>query len=235
MPRARVVDHLSATGGGLCRPDCRCVFAASATLLPMTVAKQLSKAEATRGRILAATRELMLGAGPTSFAAIAARAGISVGGVQNHFRTKADLVTAALEQVLAEEAQAWGHRIDRIRASDDPASVVDAVWEEYDEGRLEVVVAAQQLGRQDPALAERLMQRTRGATPYAQIAAALGLELDREVQARLNVVLSALRGLTLVRDLAPAAAIDETVDALRQTARLLLGRVSPPGRVHGRG
>ena len=68
----------------------------------MTTTKQQTKAEATRARILAATRELMLGEGPTSFTAIAARAGISVGGVQNHFRSKADLVAATLDQVLAD-------------------------------------------------------------------------------------------------------------------------------------
>ena len=201
----------------------------------MTQTSLSAKAEATRSRILAATRELMLGEGPTSFAAIAARAGISVGGVQNHFRSKADLVTATLEQVLAEEAEAWEHRIARIRTSDDPATIVDAVWDEYDEGRLEIIVAVQQLGRQDPALAERIMQRTQGAMPYSEIAAALGLELDADVKARLNVVLSALRGVTLLREMAEATAIDETVEALRQTARLLLAPVNPPGQPRRRG
>lgn len=201
----------------------------------MTTTKQRSKAEATRSRILAATRELMLGEGSTSFAAIAAQAGISVGGVQNHFRSKADLVVATLEQVLAEEAIAWESRIARIRASDDPAAMVDAVWEEYDEGRIEVVVVAQQLARHDPALAERLMARTRGATPYAQLADALGLEHNSEVVARLNVVLSALRGLALARELADPKGVDDVIGALRETARLLLAPVSPHARPRRRG
>lgn len=170
----------------------------------------------------------MLGEGPASFASIAARAGVSVGGVQNHFRTKAELVAAVVDEVLLEEAVAWEHRIARIRAAADPAVVVDAVWEEYDEGRLEVLVAAQQLARRDPGLHATLLARTRGATPYAQIAEALGLDLDADVQARLNVVLAALRGLTVVREMAPVQAIEETVSSLRDTARLLLGAVSPP-------
>jgi AcrR family transcriptional regulator len=201
----------------------------------VTEIKHQSKADATRGRILAATRELMLGEGPTSFAAIATRAGISVGGVQNHFRSKADLVIATLEQVLAEEANAWESRIARIRAADDPAALVDAVWEEYDERRLEIVVAAQQLARSDPALAERVMARTRGALPYAQLVDALGLELSTDVLARLNVVLSALRGLTLLREMADVKGVDETIGALRETARLLLAPVSPPAPVRRRG
>src|SRR3954468_12461906 len=210
---------------------------ACGAVVPSTAVTQIkqSKAEATRARILRATRELMLGEGPTSFAAIAAHAGISVGGVQNHFRSKADLVIATLEQVLAEEAVAWEIRIARIRAADDPAAIVDAVWEEYDEGRLEVVVVVQKLARHDAALAEQLVARTRGATPYAEIADALGLEFNTDVLARLNVVLSALRGVTLLREMADVKGVDETIAALRETARLLLAPVSRPGRARRRG
>lgn len=95
------------------------------TATATTRTPQQQRSRETRRRLLVATVESLaeLGWAGSSVAVIAARAGVSRGATQHHFRTREDLITAALEYMAAQRLAEirrgtadLGTGLDRTRA-----------------------------------------------------------------------------------------------------------------------
>lgn len=121
---------------------------------------QQERSRVTHQRLLAATVECLAdsGWGATTVAVVAARAGVSRGAMQHHFRTREDLITAALEFIFEQRMAEVRERAAQLPQGDDhvEAVVVDLV--DYFTGNffkaaLQVWTAA----AADPALRERIL------------------------------------------------------------------------------
>lgn len=126
----------------------------------MSRGPQQERSRATHQRLLEATVECLAETGwsATTLAAVAARAGVSRGAMQHHFRTREDLITAALdlmfEQRMAEvreRAAAIPHGHDHVETI--LVQLVDYFTGVFFKAALQVWTAA----AADPALRARIL------------------------------------------------------------------------------
>ena len=110
---------------------------------------QAERSATTRARLLDATVESLadVGYGGTTEAAVAARAGLSKGAHLHHFRTKTELVTAALDRIFHARQQQFVAASERLpEGAELGPAVVDLLWSLFQGASftawVELVVAA---------------------------------------------------------------------------------------------
>lgn len=179
--------------------------------MPSTASTRRSQAERTaqtRRALLDATCEALVDVGfkATTTAEVAHRAGVSIGALQSHFRTKNELLTAAV-------AHSFDRRIDEfglLMANLDPASdrldaAIDLLWSMFSQSTFtawhELWVAA----RTDPGLARAVIDIDRQFAAacdraYAEIfptGNADNTETRQQLQTGIHMVFALMNGLAV--------------------------------------
>jgi len=156
-----------------------------------------------RTRLLDATVECLVtyGYSGTTTQRVAEIAGVTRGAQVHHFRSKEDLVAAAVEHLAEQRVQAAVRDLGRVTASPDPVSMLlDYLWESHQGpifvATLELWVAS----RTDPGLAEHI-DRVEPIVTGTLISALAQLVPDRAAQKELRdlafTAMDALRGILL--------------------------------------
>ena len=120
---------------------------------------QQARAVATRAAIVAAAVHVLAhrGRSGASTSAIARAAGVSQGALFRHFPTKAQLLAAATERILAELFDEFSAALPGALAEGDLLrGALGALWAIYCDPRLAGVFELYLAARTDPALAEEL-------------------------------------------------------------------------------
>src|SRR6201998_3055453 len=162
---------------------------------------QAERTAAMRTRLLDATIECLVtpASAGTTPPRVAELAGVTRGAQIHHFRSKQDLVVAAIEHLAQQRAQGAIRELGRVQESPDPVSMVlDFLWDAHQGpmflATLELWVAA----RTDPVLA-RQIERVEPVVNSTLIAAIAQLLPEHPAQKQLrNVVytaMDALRGI----------------------------------------
>lgn len=162
---------------------------------------QAERSAAMRVRLLDATVECLVSYGyaGTTTPRIAELAGVTRGAQIHHFRSKEDLVAAAIEHLAQQRAQAAIRELGRVQSSPDPVStVLDFLWEAHQGpmfiATMELWVAA----RTDRTLAQHI-ERVEPVVNSTLIAAIAQLMPEHPAPKELrNIVytaMDALRGI----------------------------------------
>lgn len=162
---------------------------------------QAQRTAAMRTRLLDATIECLVthGYAGTTTQRVVELAGVTRGAQIHHFRSKEDLVVAAIEHLAQHRAQAAIRELGRVQSSHDPVSaMLEFLWEAHQGpmfvATLELWVAA----RTDPVLAQQV-ERVEPVVNSTLIAAIAQLLPEHPAQKELrNVVytaMDALRGI----------------------------------------
>lgn len=112
---------------------------------------QADRSATTRTRILAAVVQCVdeLGLARTTSQAIAGSAGVTVGAVQHHFASKADVLRAVLEDSFERLSQEFEGAVAEGTLEDRVGVFVDRAWRHYGSVRfrstLEIVLSAREL------------------------------------------------------------------------------------------
>ena len=181
------------------------------------------KSEHTRERLLDAALGLMhaKGHGQLSVHEVARAAGMTAGAVQHHFTSKAalmlEVVTRLIEQ-LEEASDFWPpvHWSLKRRAD----HFVQRAWAQlYGQPRFSVAWSAYLAAREDELMVAHIIERRGLLTASLQQRMAQSFpEMCQgpQGQARVQFVLSALRGMGLVAPFSPAAALPAQLQVLSQ-------------------
>lgn len=98
-----------------------------------------------------------VGYAKTTTTRIAELAGVSRGAQMHHFRSKADLVAAAVEHLAERRAQELRHEADALPPTDDRVSrALDLLWGSHNGPLFQAAVELWIAARTDPALREKL-------------------------------------------------------------------------------
>jgi AcrR family transcriptional regulator len=162
---------------------------------------QAERTAAMRTRLLDATIECLVtyGYAGTTTPRVAELAGVTRGAQIHHFRSKEDLVVAAIEHLAEQRAQGAIRELGRMQTSPDPVSaMLEFLWEAHQGpmfiATLELWVAA----RTDPVLAQQV-ERVEPVVNSTLIAAIAQLLPEHPARKELrNVVytaMDALRGI----------------------------------------
>ena len=159
---------------------------------------QAQRTAAMRTRLLDATIECLVtyGYAGTTTPRVAQLAGVTRGAQIHHFRSKEDLVVAAIEHLAQQRAQGAIRELGRVQSSSDPVSaMLEFLWEAHQGpmfvATLELWVAA----RTDPVLAEQV-ERVEPVVNSTLIAAIAQLLPEHPAQKELrNVVYTAMDAL----------------------------------------
>jgi AcrR family transcriptional regulator len=195
---------------------------------------QAERRARTRHALLAATIETLVDAGfaGVTTRAVANRAGMSIGALQHHFESKAELVAGAIEHLTAELTRELlvqtptAGRSERELAEE----LLDRLWELHRGPLMAAVAELAVAARTDAELRDRLTRVQREAIAASAPAVdqmfpgAAGLAL----QALLHTTLATLRGLALLGFVDPPAA--EAMWAATRSHLLTLLFARPPER-----
>lgn len=206
--------------------------------MPSTASTRRSQAERTaqtRRALLDATCEALVDVGfkATTTAEVAHRAGVSIGALQSHFRTKNELLTAAV-------AHSFDRRIDEfglLMANLDPASdrldtAIDLLWSMFSQSTFtawhELWVAA----RTDPALARAVIDIDRQFAAacdraYAEIFPTGNTDnakTGQQVQTGIHMVFALMNGLAVGTSLDgyDPYPVDEVLSAFKAMVRPII-------------
>jgi AcrR family transcriptional regulator len=182
-----------------------------------------ARAQATRQRLLdAAVDELVDGgyAGLTT-PGVARRAGVSRGAQQNYFPRKTTLVVAAVRHLAARQLEELRDQLtdvpngtERVRAG------LDVLFQQYSGRLFAAVIELSLASRGDPELREVISAEERNISDTMRATAGLifgeGFPATREEATRWATLLSAVRGLALLRLLGHSA---QSVDRQWQATR----------------
>ncbi|RJL32479.1 TetR/AcrR family transcriptional regulator [Bailinhaonella thermotolerans] len=157
------------------------------------------RSRATRRRLLDAAVECLASRGwaGTTVAVVAERAGVSRGAAQHHFRTREDLVTAAVEYG-AEERMA--HLRSRPRDALDARAVVDLLADLYTSPLFKAALHLWVAASADPALRDRVapLEARVGREAHRLTLELLGADESRPgVREAVQATLDLMRGLGL--------------------------------------
>ena len=122
--------------------------------------RQAERTAATRQALLEATVDTLvdLGYGRTTTTAITRRAGVSVGALQHHFATKAELMVAAVGHVLHQRQAEFAAAMASLPANTDRLdAAIDVLWSMYAGPAFVAWVELWLAARTDPALAEAVL------------------------------------------------------------------------------
>lgn len=181
------------------------------------------KSEQTRERLLDAALELMQakGHGQLSVHEVARAAGMTSGAVQHHFATKAALMLEVITRLIGqmeETSDFWPPANWRLKRRAD--HFVHQAWATlYGQPRFTVAWSAYLAAREDPLMVAHITERRGLLTARLQPRMALSFpEMCQGPQAaaRVQFVLSALRGMGLVAPFSPLAAVPGQLEILSQ-------------------
>lgn len=181
------------------------------------------KSEQTRERLLDAAVGLMQtqGHGQLSVHAVARAAGMTAGAVQHHFSSKAALMLEVITRLigqLEDTSDFWPPAHWRLKRRAD--HFVQQAWAKlYGEGRFAVAWSAYLAVREDALMVAHIVERR------SQLTASLHQRMVQsfpemcqgpEASARVQFVLSALRGIGLVAPFSAAEAVAPQLQVLSQ-------------------
>ena len=162
---------------------------------------QAERSAAMRTRLLDATVECLVSYGyaGTTTPRVAELAGVTRGAQIHHFRSKEDLVVAAIEHLAQQRAQAAIRELGRVQASPDPiATILDFLWEAHQGPMFTAAVELWVAARTDSVLAQHI-ERVEPVVNSTLISAIAQLVPDHPAQKRIrNIVYTAmdvLRGI----------------------------------------
>ena len=164
---------------------------------------QAERSAAMRTRLLDATIECLVtyGYAGTTTPRVAERAGVTRGAQIHHFRSKEDLVVAAIEHLAQQRTQAAMREFSRVKASGDPVStVLDFLWEAHQGPMFVATVELWIAARTDDVLA-RHIERVEPVVNSTLISAIAQLVPDHAIRKELRnfvyTAMDALRGILL--------------------------------------
>jgi AcrR family transcriptional regulator len=164
---------------------------------------QAERSAAMRTRLLNATIESLVtyGYAGTTTPRVAELAGVTRGAQIHHFRSKEDLVVAAIEHLAQQRVQAAMHEFGRVEASSDPVStVLDFLWEAHQGPMFIATVELWVAARTDDVLA-RHIERVEPLVNSTLISAIAQLVPDHAMRKDLRnfvyTAMDALRGILL--------------------------------------
>ena len=156
-----------------------------------------------RTRLLDATVECLVtyGYAGTTTPRVAERAGVTRGAQIHHFRSKEDLVVAAIEHLAQQRTQAAIREFGRVESSSDPVStVLDFLWEAHQGPLFVATVELWVAARTDPVLAAHV-ERVEPVVNSTLISAIAQLVPDhgtrKELRNFVYTAMDALRGIML--------------------------------------
>ena len=162
---------------------------------------QAERSAAMRTRLLDATVECLVSYGyaGTTTPRVAELAGVTRGAQIHHFRSKEDLVVAAIEHLAQQRAQAAVRELGRVQASPDPvATILDFLWEAHQGPMFTAAVELWVAARTDSVLAQQI-ERVEPVVNSTLISAIAQLTPDHPAQKKIrNIVytaMDALRGI----------------------------------------
>jgi AcrR family transcriptional regulator len=164
---------------------------------------QAERSAAMRTRLLDATIECLVtyGYAGTTTPRVAERAGVTRGAQIHHFRSKEDLVVAAIEHLAQQRTQAAIREFGRAETSSDPVStVLDFLWEAHQGPMFVATVELWVAARTDDVLA-RHIERVEPLVNSTLISAIAQLVPDHAMRKELRnfvyTAMDALRGILL--------------------------------------
>lgn len=164
---------------------------------------QAERSAAMRARLLDATIECLVtyGYAGTTTPRVAERAGVTRGAQIHHFRSKEDLVVAAIEHLAQQRVQAAMREFGRMKASSDPVStVLDFLWEAHQGPMFVATVELWVAARTDRVLAGHV-ERVEPLVNSTLISAIAQLVPDHAMRKDLRnfvyTAMDALRGILL--------------------------------------
>jgi AcrR family transcriptional regulator len=164
---------------------------------------QAERSAAMRTRLLDATIECLVtyGYAGTTTPRVAERAGVTRGAQIHHFRSKEDLVVAAIEHLAQQRVQAAMREFGRVEASADPVStVLDFLWEAHQGPMFVATVELWVAARTDPVLASHV-ERVEPLVNGTLISAIAQLVPDHAARKELRnfvyTAMDALRGILM--------------------------------------
>ncbi|MFL0276870.1 TetR/AcrR family transcriptional regulator [Mycobacterium sp. SMC-19] len=162
---------------------------------------QAERSAAMRTRLLDATIECLVSYGysGTTTPRIAELAGVTRGAQIHHFRSKEDLVVAAVEHLAQQRTQAAIRELGQVRSIPDPVKMaLDFLWEAHQGPMFIATVELWVAARTDRVLAQHI-ERVEGVVNGTLVAAIARLMPGRPAQKEIrNVVytaMDALRGI----------------------------------------
>lgn len=162
---------------------------------------QAERSAAMRTRLLDATIECLVSHGyaGTTTPRIAEIAGVTRGAQIHHFRSKEDLVVAAVEHLAQQRVQSAVRDVGRVRSSPDPvATVLEFLWESHQGPLFVATVELWVAARTDRVLAEHIarMEPIVNSTLIAAIAQLLPEHpAQKEVRNLVYTAMDVLRGI----------------------------------------
>lgn len=164
---------------------------------------QAQRSAAMRTRLLDATVECLVANGyaGTTTQRVAELAGVTRGAQVHHFRSKEDLVVAAIEHLAEQRTQAAIRELGRIKSTPDPVSaVLEYMWDSHQGPIFAATVELWIAARTDPVLA-RQVERVEPIINGALLGALAQLLPERSAQKDLRdvvyTVMDALRGILI--------------------------------------
>jgi AcrR family transcriptional regulator len=162
---------------------------------------QAERSAAMRTRLLDATVECLVSYGyaGTTTPRVAELAGVTRGAQIHHFRSKEDLVVAAIEHLAQQRAEAAIRELSRVQTTPDPvATILDFLWEAHQGPTFTAAVELWVAARTDSVLAQHI-ERVEPVVNATLISAIAQLVPDHPAQKKIrNIVytaMDALRGI----------------------------------------
>lgn len=181
--------------------------------------------------MLAATVETLVHAGYAGVTtrAVAERAAVSIGALQHHFKSKSELVAAAIEHLTAELARELVARAPAAGRSERALAeeLLDVLWELHKGPLMAAVAELAVAARTDAELRERLAPVQRDAIAASSaVSAHLFPRAGGQTRgvAVIDTALATLRGLALLRFVDPLAAESMWPTTRRHLLTLAFGR-----------
>lgn len=162
---------------------------------------QAERTAAMRQRLLEATVDCLVSHGYTGTTTprIAELAGVTRGAQIHHFKSKEDLVVAAIEHLAQQRTQSAIRELGRVRSSPDPiATVLDFLWEAHQGPMFVATMELWIAARTDRVLAEHIerVEPVVNSTLIAAIAQMLPEHpAQKEIRNIVYTAMDALRGI----------------------------------------
>jgi AcrR family transcriptional regulator len=192
---------------------------------------QVERRAQTRHALLAATIETLVAAGfaGVTTRAVAARAGVSIGALQHHFESKAELVAGAIEHLHAELTREVLAQTPLTGRSPEELAgeLLDRLWALHTGPLMAALAELAVAARTDPELRERLVAVQRQALAASTAAAEHffpGAAGVAPLASLFHTALAAMRGLALLAFVDPPAAEAMWAPTRAHLLTLSLGR-----------
>ena len=212
---------------------------ASRTISGEARGAQSERGAATRAKLISATIQTLnaLGYTATTTIEVVRRAGVSRGAMLHHFATRAELILATAEHVLAEQEL---DRRDTLRTVDRGEarffSITDAMWNTMQQPEAVALTEIMLGGRSDPEVRARFAVLMRDYNRRLldgpnEVADDFGYADTRLVRAMARLHLAAMRGLVIDRlywDESDTS-IDDAFELLIWYKALVMRRLGDPG------